>query len=170
VVLGSFGLSSCLVSRAASDILGMRQEALFQSGLRIAWGDLVRWQAMQTAPSERITSEIKGRCGTILMDLPWRFANRAGKVGPEHKRLHRYQTLSFEEIASLPVPDLSLPRSHPYLWCPNALLVQGLSVVKASAFTYDANHVRSREPSNSGRPKGLAQPNQPDRGLGQRAN
>jgi hypothetical protein len=40
------------------------------------------------------------------------FANRTGKVRPEQKRLHRYQTLSFEEIAALPVKMFALPRSH----------------------------------------------------------
>src|SRR5260370_18992655 len=60
--------------------------------------------------------------GTILIDPPWRFTNRTGKVGPEHKRLHRYSTMSFEEIAALPVSRLTLPKSHIYLWCPNALL------------------------------------------------
>jgi hypothetical protein len=27
--------------------------------------------------------------GTILIDPPWRFTNRTGKMAPEHKRLHR---------------------------------------------------------------------------------
>ena len=43
------------------------------------------------------------RYGTILADPPWRFTNRTGKVAPEHKRLSRYETLSFEEIENLPV-------------------------------------------------------------------
>jgi hypothetical protein len=48
---------------------------------------------------------LKGRYGTILIDPPWRFSNRTGKVAPEHKRLRRYPTMSFEEIAVLPVAD-----------------------------------------------------------------
>ncbi len=39
-----------------------------------------------------------GRFETILADPPWRFANRTGKMAPEHKRLHRYETMSIEEI------------------------------------------------------------------------
>jgi hypothetical protein len=32
----------------------------------------------------------KKRFGTILIDPPWRFANKTGKIAPEHKRLaHR---------------------------------------------------------------------------------
>jgi N6-adenosine-specific RNA methylase IME4 len=81
------------------------------------------------------------RFGTILIDPPWRFANRTGKVGPEHKRLHRYQTLSFEEIVALPVEKFALPKSHLYLWCPNALLLEALTIMKAWGFTYKTNIV-----------------------------
>jgi hypothetical protein len=42
---------------------------------------------------------------TILVDPPWRFQNSMGKVAPEHKRLRRYQTLSFDEIAALSVAE-----------------------------------------------------------------
>ncbi len=47
--------------------------------------------------------------GAILIDPPWRFNNRTGKVGPEHKRLHRHETMSFEDIGALPVGKLALP-------------------------------------------------------------
>ncbi|HXC12592.1 MAG TPA: MT-A70 family methyltransferase [Stellaceae bacterium] len=79
--------------------------------------------------------------GTILADPPWRFQNKTGKVAPEHRRLSRYGTLSFDEIEALPVAELAAPVSHLYLWCPNALLPQGLSVLAAWGFTYKSNIV-----------------------------
>jgi N6-adenosine-specific RNA methylase IME4 len=84
---------------------------------------------------------LKGQFGTILIDPPWRFQNRTGKMAPEHKRLHRYPTMSFDEIAALPVGDLALPRSHLYLWTPNALLLEALTIMKAWGFTYKTNIV-----------------------------
>jgi N6-adenosine-specific RNA methylase IME4 len=48
-------------------------------------------------------SGLSGRYGTILIDPPWRFQNRTGKMAPEHKRLRRYDTMTFAEIAALPV-------------------------------------------------------------------
>ncbi len=84
---------------------------------------------------------ISGQFGAILIDPPWRFANRTGKVGPEHKRLHRYQTLSFDEIAALPIERFALPRSHLYLWCPNALLLEALTIMQGWGFTYKTNIV-----------------------------
>ncbi len=84
---------------------------------------------------------LPGRYGTILIDPPWRFANRTGKVAPEHRRLHRYQTMSFEEIAALPLPEVAKPQSHLYLWCPNALLLEALTIMKKWGFTYKTNIV-----------------------------
>ncbi len=81
------------------------------------------------------------RFSTVLIDPPWRFSNRTGKVAPEHKRLNRYPTMSMEELAAMPVADIALPKSHLYLWCPNALLFEGLSIMKAWGFTYKTNLV-----------------------------
>jgi N6-adenosine-specific RNA methylase IME4 len=82
-----------------------------------------------------------GRFGTILVDPPWRFANRTGKMAPEHRRLRRYATMSIAEIVALPVGGLALPRSHLYLWTPNALLAEGLEILQAWGFTYKTNLV-----------------------------
>ncbi len=83
----------------------------------------------------------KERFGSIYVDPPWRFSNSTGKVSPEHKRLHRYRTMSLDEISALPVGELAMPRSHLYLWVPNALLAEGLHVLRAWGFTYKTNLV-----------------------------
>jgi N6-adenosine-specific RNA methylase IME4 len=81
------------------------------------------------------------RFATILADPPWRFANRTGKMAPEHRRLSRYGTMDLAAICSLPVPEASLPESHLYLWVPNALIVEGLAVMRQWGFTYKTNLV-----------------------------
>jgi N6-adenosine-specific RNA methylase IME4 len=81
------------------------------------------------------------RFGTILADPPWQFTNKTGKVAPEHKRLARYGTMKLNEISALPIPEISAPTSHLYLWCPNAMLPDGLAVLKAWGFTYKSNIV-----------------------------
>jgi N6-adenosine-specific RNA methylase IME4 len=78
---------------------------------------------------------------TVLADPPWRFQNRTGKVAPEHLRLARYRTMSFNEIGELPVSDVVGERAHLYLWVPNALLAEGLQVMKQWGFTYKTNLV-----------------------------
>jgi len=73
---------------------------------------------------------------TILVDPPWRFKNRTGKVAPEHKRLHRYDTMEIAEIIALGVHDLALRPAHLYLWSPNALLPEALMVMDGWGFKY----------------------------------
>lgn len=81
------------------------------------------------------------RFATILADPPWQFQNRTGKMAPEHKRLNRYPTMALEEIKALPVSEVAEDKSHLYLWVPNALLPEGLEVMKAWGFHYKTNIV-----------------------------
>jgi N6-adenosine-specific RNA methylase IME4 len=76
---------------------------------------------MTSAAADLIRYVGSEQFGTILADPPWRFQNKTGKVAPEHRRLSRYGTMSFEEIEALPVQAIAAPVSHLYLWCPNAL-------------------------------------------------
>ena len=78
---------------------------------------------------------------TILADPPWQFQNRTGKMAPEHKRLTRYPTMKLEDILGLPVAEVADDPCHLYLWVPNALLPEGLAVMKAWGFCYKANIV-----------------------------
>lgn len=78
---------------------------------------------------------------TIYVDPPWQFQNRTGKVAPEHKRLRRYETMKLDDIKALPVSEISDEKSHLYLWVPNALLPDGLEVMKAWGFEYKTNIV-----------------------------
>ncbi len=95
-------------------------------------------------PTAQSPSEFPGLTGTfstILIDPPWRFLNRTGKVAPEHRRLHRYETMSFDEIGSLPVAKHANDKAHLYMWCPNALLPEGLAIMKEWGFKYKTNVV-----------------------------
>lgn len=92
--------------------------------------------------NEDLLSSVKNqRYGTILADPPWQFTNRTGKMAPEHKRLSRYSTLKLDEIMNIPVHNIAKEQSHLYLWVPNALLMEGLEVMRAWDFTYKTNIV-----------------------------
>jgi N6-adenosine-specific RNA methylase IME4 len=92
-------------------------------------------------PAEDLLAKVAGPFATILADPPWRFQNSTGKVAPEHRRLLRYPTLEFQEIMQLPVARLAAAQSHLYLWVPNALVMEGLQVMRAWGFTYKSNIV-----------------------------
>ena len=76
---------------------------------------------------------------TIYADPPWQFQNRTGKVAPEHKRFTRYSTMKLDTIRQLPVGEAADEKCRLYLWVPNALLPEGLEVMKAWGFDYKTN-------------------------------
>lgn len=93
-------------------------------------------------PGHNLLSAVAGRkFSTILADPPWQFQNRTGKVAPEHKRLSRYGTMNLQDIKGLPIPIIAQQTAHLYLWVPNALLPDGLEVMKAWGFEYKSNLV-----------------------------
>ena len=49
--------------------------------------------------------------------------------------------MTVEEICALPVAEVVEPTAHLYLWVPNALLPEGLQVLKAWGFAYKSNIV-----------------------------
>ena len=73
---------------------------------------------------------------TILIDPPWLFQNYSGKSAPEHKRLHRYYTLTLQEIFAIPVASLTQDTAHLYLWTPAAMIREALRAMKRWGFTY----------------------------------
>ncbi len=95
----------------------------------------------QRSAAEDLSNKVQSPFSTILADPPWRFLNRTGKMAPEHQRLLRYPTMTLEEILELPVGRLSAANSHLYLWIPNALIAEGLEVMKRWGFTYKSNLV-----------------------------
>lgn len=94
--------------------------------------------------------EIVGGFSTVLADPPWRFANRTGKVAPEHRRLDRYSTMSIESIKALGVQAVAANNAHLYLWVPNALLPEGLDVMSAWGFRYVSNIVWAKRRIDGG--------------------
>ncbi len=94
-----------------------------------------------TTTAKNLNKKLNKKFGTLLVDPPWQFSNRTGKMAPEHKRLHRYTTLSLQEIKELPVGNYAAEKSHLYLWVPNALLAWGLELMEAWGFTYKCNLV-----------------------------
>ncbi len=100
----------------------------------------------EPAPLPRVI----GGFSTILADPPWRFANRTGKVAPEHRRLDRYSTMSLDAIKALPVRDVAAKNAHLYLWVPNALLLEGVEVMQAWGFRYVSNIIWAKRRIDGG--------------------
>lgn len=102
--------------------------------------------------------DFKTRFSAVLADPPWQFINRTGKIAPEHRRLNRYGTMTLPEICALPVAECLAPTAHLYLWVPNALLPEGLEVMKAWGFSYKSNiiwHKLRKDGGSDGRGVGF---------------
>lgn len=97
--------------------------------------------APKSAAADLVNRIGSRKYSTILADPPWRFANRTGKMAPEHRRLSRYGTMTLQEIMALPVARVSRDPAHLYLWVPNALIGEGLAVMKSWGFEYKTNLV-----------------------------
>ena len=95
----------------------------------------------QQSAAQDLFDKVRGPFATIYADPPWRLQNRTGKMAPEHQRLLRYPTMTLEEILELPVNRLAASEAHLYLWVPNALVSEGLEVMKRWGFTYKTNLV-----------------------------
>lgn len=86
-----------------------------------------------------IHSESKNHCSkryrTILADPPWKVPSQCGKTSNRSAESH-YELMPLDRIMAMPVPDLAEENSHLYLWIPNALLQEGLDVIRAWGFTF----------------------------------
>ena len=96
-------------------------------------------RAQKTSAADDLLAKVRQPYATILADPPWRFQNRTGKMAPEHQRLLRYPTMPLEEICGMPISQIVAEHAHLYLWVPNALLAEGLEVMRAWGFTYKSN-------------------------------
>lgn len=105
-------------------------------------GALREGRVSASAPAASLLTSFGGmKFATVLADPPWRFQNRTGKMAPEHRRLARYDTMTFDEIMELPVAQIAAQQAHLYLWVPNALVLEGLKTMERWGFTYKTNIV-----------------------------
>ena len=87
------------------------------------------------------------RC--VVADPPWSFKDSGSRIAPDAKvrRARRggvariYGTMPLSWIAGLPVASVVAPSAHLYLWCPSALLEEGLVVMKAWGFRLKTTRV-----------------------------
>ena len=95
-----------------------------------------------TSAAADLVAAVGGRSfSCVLADPPWQFVNRTGKIAPEHKRLSRYGTMDLNTISRLPIAEVCASTAHLYLWVPNALLPEGLQVMRSWGFSYKSNIV-----------------------------
>jgi len=71
----------------------------------------------------------------LLIDPPWAFENWSEK-GEGRNASQHYETMTWEQIAALPVGHLASDNCACFLWCVDPLLDRGFNVLRAWGFRY----------------------------------
>jgi len=72
---------------------------------------------------------------TILIDPPWKYETRSD-AGQGRSAGRHYKTMTFDELAALPVADLAMPDALVAIWVTDTHLVQGIELMKAWGIEY----------------------------------
>lgn len=83
----------------------------------------------------------------VVVDPPWRYDNSSIRGSAESK----YRTMSLEELAKLPIPDICDTDCILFLWCTGPMLDQGISLLSSWGFTF-LNVVTWVKCNSNGRP------------------
>jgi N6-adenosine-specific RNA methylase IME4 len=70
--------------------------------------------------------------GTIYADPPWPYSNQATRSATDNF----YSTMTLENIATLPVAELTADKAHLHLWTTNGFLFESRAILEAWGFTY----------------------------------
>ena len=76
-----------------------------------------------------------GQFSTIVVDPPWDWGDE-GDQDQMGRARPTYSTMPYSEIKDLPIPDLSMPDAHIYLWITNRSLPKGFSLLEHWGFRY----------------------------------
>jgi N6-adenosine-specific RNA methylase IME4 len=72
------------------------------------------------------------RYGTIYADPPWPYGNQATRASTDN----HYETMSLEDIAALPIPELAADESHLHLWTTNGFLHEAIHLLEGWGFDF----------------------------------
>lgn len=70
--------------------------------------------------------------GTIYADPPWPYSNQATRSATDNF----YDTMTLDDIANLPVSQLTADKAHLHLWTTNGFLFESRAILEAWGFTY----------------------------------
>lgn len=69
---------------------------------------------------------------TIYADPPWQYSNQATRASTDK----HYETMTPEQIAELPISQLTNDKAHLHLWTTNAFLFECPAIMEAWGFEY----------------------------------
>jgi len=119
-----------------TDGLIARGEAMVDKGLEMVEEGLAQMMnSMPPAPCLRLEM---GAFRLIVADPPWKFDDSLpkGENKPKRGAEQQYPVLSVDALCDLPVEAVVAPEAMLGLWCPGALIANGLRVMDAWGFVH----------------------------------
>jgi len=77
----------------------------------------------------------------LVADPPWNFSDTLHMSSTKRGASANYNTLTLEDLKSLPVKEIAENDAVLALWCPSSLLQEGLDVMKAWGFRQTQTHI-----------------------------
>lgn len=74
--------------------------------------------------------------GVIYADCPWQFVTHSGTSVPQRARDQHYQTMTYAQLAALPVYQLAAPDCALFMWGISSHLPEVLRLGEAWGFSY----------------------------------
>ena len=109
---------------------------------QVASGELSATKALKQVQNERHEELLQqhletptGRYHTIVIDPPWPMQKIERNVRPKQEGFE-YPTMSLEELAQFPLPELAEDDCHLYFWVTQKYLPAGLDLVGKWGFKY----------------------------------
>jgi len=77
------------------------------------------------------------RFGCIYADPPWQYSNQGTRAATDN----HYPTMTIDEIAGLPIPELADEKCHLHLWTTNGFLRDALKLIEKWRFEFKSTFV-----------------------------
>lgn len=75
-------------------------------------------------------SKVTAKFGCIYADPPWQYGNQSTRASTDN----HYSTMSLDEIAALPVPELAAEKCHLHLWTTESFLEDAIALLRGWGF------------------------------------
>jgi N6-adenosine-specific RNA methylase IME4/ParB-like chromosome segregation protein Spo0J len=102
----------------------------------------------QLAEAGRMAPDSGQRFSVIYADPPWPYHDAS--TDATRRVSGQYPTMSFADIAALPVSDIAASRSVLFMWSTSAVLEQSFRVLNAWKYSYKASAVWNKEIAGMG--------------------
>jgi N6-adenosine-specific RNA methylase IME4 len=89
----------------------------------------------QPLQSSSLSSFVGRQYQVVYADPPWHFKTRS-KTGQDRSPCNKYRTMSVDEIAAMPIPEIAAKNAVLFLWVYGPLFDEAFKVISAWGFQY----------------------------------